>query len=79
MADLLPAAPNDCSCADVRDLERSVAAINTTLASMASDEVAELRRRADLPRRLLYAVGVPVFTFVVGSLILVALGAIHAG
>jgi CHASE3 domain sensor protein len=71
---------------DVSSLEGSVAQgthrldqIEKTLDGMASAEMAELRKRADLPRRLLYAVAVPVLVGVLTALILIFLGSIHVG
>lgn len=51
--------------------------IERTLNAMASAEMAELRRRADFPRRLFYAIGAPVLASVLAALILIAIGALH--
>lgn len=63
---------------DINDLKKSVENINQTLANMASEELTELRRRADLPKRILFAVLLPVLVGVVIALVSGLLsGAIH--
>lgn len=56
-------------------LSKSVEGIESTLHAMASDEIADLKRRADLPRRILYAVLLPVLVAVITA----ATGALLAG
>lgn len=59
--------------AEQESLRKAVESINATLQSMASDEIADLKRRAELPRRILVAVFIPVMiatiTAVVGTLL----------
>ncbi len=63
---------------DIKANTADIRQIKQTLQEMQSAEMAELRRRADFPRRLLYAVGVPLFASTVGGLILLFLsGGVH--
>ena len=65
---------------DIESLKKAVEGINMTLASMASDEIADLKRRAEMPRRILLAVFVPVLIGVLIVVLGAALtGAIHIG
>lgn len=65
--------------ANVNQGTRDIASIKGTLMEMQSAEMAELRRRADFPRRLLYAVGAPLFASTVTGLILLIVGGGHVG
>jgi hypothetical protein len=56
---------------------RDIASIKGTLMEMQSAEMAELRRRADFPRRLLYAVGAPFLAAVCSGGILLLAAGIH--
>lgn len=63
--------------ADVAALQKSVEGINATLSSMASDEIADLKRRAELPKRILYAVLLPVLIAVVTAVTGAILSGVH--
>ena len=54
---------------------QAIEAIQRTLNGMASDEIADLKRRADLPGRILRAVLVPVLVAVITAVV----GALVAG
>jgi hypothetical protein len=54
---------------EVSSLRQSVQAIEHTLDTMASDEIADLRRKADMPKRILYAVGLPVLVAVITAVV----------
>ena len=56
-------------------LRKAVEGIQGTLQNMASDEIADLKRRAELPSRLIRAVLVPVIVAVITA----ATGAILTG
>lgn len=67
-------------------LEKSVArgtdrldSIEHTLASMASQEIADLRRRADAPRRFINAVMVAVMATLIPALIFYLGAHLHVG
>lgn len=63
--------------ANVAALQKSVEGINATLSSMASDEIADLRRRAELPKRILYAVLLPVLIAVITAVTGALLSGVH--
>jgi len=63
--------------ADVKQLKFDVNRTANTLEKMTSDELADLRRRAELPRKLLLAIASPVLVAVVTALVLNLLGGIH--
>ncbi len=62
---------------DVRALRKSLEAIQGTLNTMASDEIADLKRKAELPRKLLLAITIPVLVAVITAVVLAALGSVH--
>lgn len=61
----------------VDHLSSTVGDLKDAVEHMTSDEIAALRRRADLPRRILYAVMLPVSVAVVTAIVLSLLGSAH--
>jgi hypothetical protein len=62
---------------EVAGLRKALEAIQSTLTNMASDEIAELKHRAELPKRILYAVLIPVLVAVVTALVGSAVAGVH--
>lgn len=72
----------DTSAKNTHNIERlteAVEGIQHTLATMASEEIAELRKRAELPRKILVAVMTPVVIAVITAVALTLVGHIHVG
>lgn len=63
--------------ASVQGLQKSVEGINATLQAMASDEIADLKRRAEMPKRILYAVLLPVLIAVITAVTGALLSGVH--
>lgn len=60
-------------------LEKSVGQIQRTLADMASQEIADLRRRADAPRRFVNAIMVATMATVIPALLIYLATHVHVG
>lgn len=64
---------------DIAQLKRDVNRMSNTLEVMTGDELADLKHRAELPRRILVAIAVPVLVAVFTAILLTLVGHVHLG